>query len=85
MQEIGTQDACEIEPKELKLLSSLHLFEVSIIARFLSAKEKLLVMALLNQSWHSLIRNTILGFAFHRETIDVSFLATLTSLMVFRN
>ena len=55
MEDIRTPDGYEAEAKELKFLNSLYLFEVSIIARFLTAEEKLLVMALLNKSWHSLI------------------------------
>ena len=41
--------------KTPSLLLSLRKFEVCIIARFLSAKEKLLTMALLSKRWNSLI------------------------------
>ena len=37
------------------LLAPLRLFECSIIARFLPAKTKLLVISLLNTSWNSLV------------------------------
>ena len=37
------------------MLLNLREFEVSIIARFLSARDKLLAMALLNHRWHYLI------------------------------
>ena len=49
---ISLQSKTERTPS---LLLSLRDFEVSIIVRFLSAKEKLLTMALLSKRWHALI------------------------------
>ena len=41
--------------EEAALLSRLRVFEVSIIARFLTAREKLTVCCLLNRSWFNSI------------------------------
>ena len=43
------------ETEESALLPALHEFEITIIARFLTAKEKLLTMAILNRKWRRLI------------------------------
>ena len=45
------------EAKHSSLLKSLHEFEATIIARFLTAKEKLLTTSLLNRKWHRLVSN----------------------------
>ena len=38
------------------LLLDLRIFEASIVARFLTAQEKLLVMTRVNKAWHNLVQ-----------------------------
>ena len=42
-------DCCQSSPL---LMPPLRLFEVLIVVRFLTPREKLLIMALLNRQWH---------------------------------
>ena len=52
-EEISTSEETKYSP--LFTEATLREFEVSIIARFLTAKEKLQIMALLNRSWNRLV------------------------------
>ena len=54
-------------PEAKFLLPLLREFEVSIVARFLSAQEKLTVFSLLSKSWHSLISKNYSWAAFPKR------------------